>query len=117
MTELLALIERIHKNLDKHDIPFVLLIMPQEQQLNSEKLSELLDPHNIEKNQRDIEKFQRILNTYSEKRNISTIDPLHYFQENNGSYPYFQHGSHFNHHGHGLMAEYMYQQLISQSLI
>lgn len=110
--ETFLLIKEIKKWAESKNIPLVIFLIPNREQVYDKKLKEFMDKYSLTKEQVEYDKFQKLAKKFAQENNISYLDALPYFRQKsiNNTF-YFNIDGHWNAKGHELAADLIFNYL------
>jgi hypothetical protein len=112
LSEMFLTILETEKIADQNDINFVLMTLPDQEQVDNKSYQEFLQKNNLTEKETERFKFQRIVREFAVANNITLIDPIDSLRKKNlNNDVYLKVGAHFNKFGHEAIADYLYTEL------
>ena len=110
--ETFLLIKEIKKVADSKNIPLVIFIIPNREQVDDEKLKQFMEKYSLTKENVEYDKFQKLAKKFALENSISYFDALPYFrQQSTNNTFYFNIDGHWNSKGHELAADLIFNYL------
>ncbi len=102
----------------KNNVSFVVVVIPAKEQVDLDIFNDILTKNNKTTENYELEKPQRLIDEELEKLNITYIDLLPHFRENNiNNTFYWKIDGHFNKQGNDFAARLIYEKLLNDTLI
>lgn len=118
LEETFLLIKEIKKTADSKKIPLVMLIIPNKEQADDEKLKKFMEDYSLTKEQIEHDKFQKLARKFASENSIPYIDLLPQFRQRNiNNTFYFEIDGHWNEKGHQLAAELLHNYLLGNGIV
>ncbi len=120
VAETLDYLDRFQNYCRAHNADFVLMVIPRSMQVNPEELEEWQLAFQLTEADLDLDRPQRILREWSERRGVPLLDLLPEFRRRRATHPgqklFYYPDAHFNAAGHQLTAELLAAFLEQQGL-
>ncbi|MFH1784729.1 MAG: SGNH/GDSL hydrolase family protein [bacterium] len=112
-----ALIKKIKYDASLKKIKFVLVLIPDNLQVDGSEFNDFIKTYRSEKSLIDIDKPNTILSRFAKRNNIYVLDLLPAFRyvANEGEKTYFRiYDRHWNNNGHALAAKFIYDYIVEK---
>ncbi len=112
------LIDEIKSVADENKIPLLMVIIPNREQVDKNKLAEFAKQNNIDEKNLEPDKIQKLAAKFAAENKIGFLDLLPYFRQKNiNNTFYFNIDGHWNEKGHELAADLIYDYLGKNGVI
>lgn len=112
------ILNHLKRYTDAENINLLVVLISTKQQVDKNKLAEMVSEYTMNESDLDIKKAQKIFLQFGFENNINMLDLLPSFEKRNRNNTfYFEIDGHWNEKGHELAANLIYEKLINEGLI